>query len=128
MMNHQGSRRVFDLEQRLVDYVDLVLRFIEASTYSETKQVLLNQLARSATSVALNYAEAMEAESNRDFIHKLKLSTKELRESHICIQILAKRPNVDVHACASIERETKELLLILSKSIRTTKQRLKDRD
>ncbi len=49
---------------------------------------LSSQLIRSGTSVSLNYGEAQSAESRRDFIHKMKISLKEMRETFICMKII----------------------------------------
>jgi four helix bundle protein len=54
---------------------------------SYASQHMSKQLIRSATSAALNYGEAQSAESSRDFLHKMKISLKELRESLVNLKI-----------------------------------------
>ena len=69
------------LEDRLIQFsINIILscRKIEKSFAAEH---LAKQLIRSATSAALNYGEARSAESTRDFLHKMKICLKELRES-----------------------------------------------
>ena len=81
---------------------------------------LARQLSRSGTSVSLNYGEALSAESRRDFIHKMKVILKELRETRICLKLISFGG-----LCNSIEdmniaqKECSELILIFSKSIDT---------
>ena len=81
---------------------------------------LSSQLIRSGTSVALNYGEAQSGESKRDFIHKLKIILKELRESHICLKIIEKTQSCsDVKELEIIKIECNELTSIFVKSITT---------
>ncbi|UGU17751.1 four helix bundle protein [Sinomicrobium kalidii] len=77
----------YDLEERLIRFsVDVILACgkLEGGFAS---QHLSKQLIRSTTSVALNYGEAQSAESKRDFLHKMKVCLKELRESLINLKI-----------------------------------------
>ena len=81
-----------------------------------------DQLLRSATSVAANYAEASEAESTADFVHKMKVAMKELKESRVWL-IFASR----LAPCESVESlraESRELLLMVGKSINTASARM----
>jgi four helix bundle protein len=81
---------------------------------------LRNQLIRSGTSPALNYAEAQFAESKRDFIHKIKVVLKELCETRVCLKMIAK-----MMLCKNSEklvrviRESNELVAIFVRSIKT---------
>ncbi len=75
------------LEERLIKFsVDVILlcKTIDKSFASEH---LTKQLIRSSTSVALNYGEARSGESTKDFLHKMKISLKELRESYVNMKI-----------------------------------------
>lgn len=77
----------YDLEERLIQFsVDIIIVCgkIDGDFAS---QHLCKQLIRSATSSALNYGEAQSAESSRDFLHKMKLCLKELRESLVNLKI-----------------------------------------
>jgi four helix bundle protein len=76
-----------NLEERLIQFsVDIILMCnkVEKSFASEH---LAKQLIRSATSSALNYGEARSGESTNDFLHKMKICLKELRESYINLKI-----------------------------------------
>jgi len=79
-----------DLEERLINF--------SVSVFTQTKNIantrdyrsLVDQVRRSATSPALNYGEAQSAESTNDFIHKLGIVVKELRETYNALRILSK--------------------------------------
>lgn len=80
----------YNLENRLIEMGVLVLNYTRNPGPEFGVQHLFKQLARSASSAALNYGEAQSAESRKDFIHKLKLSLKELRESRVNLLLLTK--------------------------------------
>ena len=71
------------LEERLIDFAVLIVSVVEALPNSKAGNHIANQLIRSGTSPAPNYGEAQSAESHKDFIHKLKISLKELRETMV---------------------------------------------
>ena len=73
----------YNLENRLIDYAVRVIRLTEALPRTTTGSHIRGQLVRSGTSPAPNYAEAQSAESCTDFVHKLKVALKELRESEL---------------------------------------------
>ncbi len=80
-----------DIEDRLVDFAVRILKLCEALP---TKMVgathIRGQLVRSGTSPAPNYGEARGAESQKDFVHKLKIVLKELNESRVWLKIIAR--------------------------------------
>lgn len=78
----------YDLQQRLLNFSSEILDLVQALPKDRIGHHLGNQLMRSGTSPCLNYAEAMGAESQKDFIHKLRIALKELRESQVCLQLL----------------------------------------
>ncbi len=85
---------------------------------------LSGQLLRFATSPALNYGEAQGAESKKDFVHKLGVVLKELRESLNCLKILAgtnyiKTDNIVITEC-------NELVSIFVKSVETNKRKMEE--
>src|SRR6187399_1212166 len=77
-----------ELEQRLINFSVITNEIADALPKKKTASNLSGQLARSCTSAALNYGEAQSGESRKDFIHKLKVVLKELRESYICLRII----------------------------------------
>ena len=74
----------FDLEDRLIDFAVRIIRTSESLPKSKVGKHIAGQLIRSGTSPAPNYGEeAQSAESRSDFIHRMKISLKELRETRI---------------------------------------------
>ena len=80
----------FQLEDRLTDFAVLVIEIVNDLPNSKAGNHLAGQLVRSGTSPALNYGEAQSGESRKDFIHKIKVVLKELRETFICLKIINK--------------------------------------
>ena len=81
--------RKFNLEELLTDFAVEIINIVEALPKNPVCRHLgSNQLLRSGTSPALNYGEAQAAESRADFIHKIKIILKELRESFICLIVV----------------------------------------
>lgn len=82
---------------------------------------LIKQLIRSVTSAALNYGEAQSAESRRDFVHKMKICLKELRESQVNLRILQEADLIeDIETYKQLIRESNELVAIFTTSVKTT--------
>jgi four helix bundle protein len=78
----------FDLEERLISFAVSIIDIIETMPDTKAANHLSGQLLRSGTSPALNYGEAQSGESRKDFVHKIKLVLKELRESYVCLKII----------------------------------------
>jgi len=114
------------LEERLIQFavdVILVCKTIDNSFASEH---LAKQLIRSATSVALNYAEAQSGESMRDFLHKLKICLKELRECLVNMRIQKGAFLIqDINKLDILLKENNELISIFVASIKTASSKLK---
>ncbi len=77
------------------------------------------QILRSGTSPALNYGEAQSAESKEDFIHKMKICQKELRETLICLKIISSRNWFRSEKLADLMAENNELIAIFVASTKT---------
>ena len=82
----------FDLEDRFIDYVIDVSNIVDVIDNSKLGNHISGQLTRSSSSPALNYGEAQSAESRKDFVHKLKIVLKELKESRIGLKIIERKP------------------------------------
>ncbi|MEI6948826.1 four helix bundle protein [Paraflavisolibacter sp. H34] len=83
---------------------------------------LENQLSRSGTAPALLYGEVQAAESRNDFIHKMKILLKELRETRITLRIIDEKPVVVHEKVKSTLKECNELIGIFTKSVSTAQQ------
>ena len=76
------------MEQRLIDFAVKIIEVTESLANTRAGNHLAGQLVRSGISPALQYGEAQSAESGNDFIHKLKILLKELRESLVLLKII----------------------------------------
>ena len=117
----------YDLEERLIKYSVLILDIVEELPDSKGANHLANQIVRSGTAPSLMYGEAQSSESRKDFIHKMRLSLKELRETYVCVKIInAKcytgKQNDNLTLALS---EGYELISIFVKSIATAIQNFK---
>ena len=116
------------MEDRLVDFAVRVGRVAEALPRTYLGRHVARQLVRSATSAAPNYAEGCVAESPRDFVHKLSLSLKELRETKVWLRIITKSRLLAASRLASVEDEVDQLCAILASSIKTVRQKAERRN
>ena len=78
----------YDLEERLIQFALLIIDIVKMLPNTRAGNHIAGQLIRSGTSPAFNYGEAQVAESRDDFIHKMKICLKELKETHIAVQII----------------------------------------
>lgn len=92
--------------------------------FDKKEFVLSKQLLRSGTSVGANIREAVNAESKKDFIHKLAIAQKECDESIYWLELLKETKYIDVNEFESLENEATELLKIIKSIIITTKNKM----
>ncbi len=117
------AEREYDLEDRLLEYAASVIRLVEKMLSTRAGNHVGGQLLRSGTSPLFNHGEAQAAESPRDFIHKMKVCLKELRESHRALRLVRKVPLInDPTDVDPFLRETDELIRIFVTSIRTAQK------
>ena len=117
------KERKFDLQDRLIDYAVRIINLSEALPNTKAGKHVSSQMLRSGTSPAPNYGEAQSAESPADFVHKLKLSLKDLRETEIWLKIIVKAKMIKpASQLVPILQETDELIAILFTSIETAKK------
>ena len=116
--------RTFDLENRLIEFAASIILFTNSVNKSYAGIHLSNQITRSGTSPALNYGEAQASESRKDFIHKMNICLKELRETKSCLQIISKthRSNNKEQLEKNLN-EASELIAIFTKSVSTAKRK-----
>ncbi len=121
------NQKAIDLESRLIRFAVRVISIAESLAGTKAGNHLANQLVRSGTSPALNYGEAQDAESKTDFIHKLKIVAKELRETRVSLHIIELMGSAgstnDLRECSD---ECNQLISIFLKSIRTSRSSRQD--
>jgi len=107
------------LEERLIDFAVIIVSVVEALPNSKAGNHIANQLIRSGTSPAPNYGEAQSAESRKDFIHKMKISLKELRETMVWLKIIARKHLSHCEEIPTAMAECNELIAIFVSSTKT---------
>ena len=116
-----------ELEDRITKFAARCVKVCEALPVKRVGSAnFSDQLFRSSTSVAANYAEATQAESRKDFVHKLKIALKELTESRTWLKIIAEAGYVGKSSLAALIGESDELMRILSSSVITARRGLAD--
>jgi four helix bundle protein len=120
------ENRTYDLEERLIDFAVRIIRTAESLPKTRVGNHIAGQLIRCGTSSAPNYGEAQSAESRADFIHKMKICLKELRETKVWL-LMIKRANLitPVSKLMPLIEENDELISIFVSSIKTSKQKSK---
>ncbi len=93
-MNQKASRD-FDLQDRLIEFVVRVMSVVEALPNNRIGNHVAGQLLRSGTAPAPNHGEAQSAESCKDFVHKMKIALKELRETHVWLLMIQRKPLIE---------------------------------
>jgi len=117
--------KLYDLEDRLIAFTLLIIQIVELLPSDKIGNHLGGQLLRSGTSPALNYGEAQSAESKHDFIHKMKICLKELKETRVALKIIIRKPLIKENKILDKGfNESEELIAIFGKSIETAKKNL----
>ncbi|MDP2113596.1 MAG: four helix bundle protein [Bacteroidota bacterium] len=113
-----------ELEERLIRFAVNIIKLSEGVKPSIAGKRMSDQIVRSGSSTALNYGEAQSAESGRDFVHKLGICLKELRETYINLRII---DGAELHSdkifVTNLILESNELISIFVKSIETSKRK-----
>lgn len=112
-----------DIEDRLIRFAVRVVKLCDEMKHSRARNHVAGQLLRSGTAPAAHYAEARNAESHKDFVHKMRLGLKELNESRIWLQILMDAELVAAGRLQNLHKECQELCRIFGASIATTKSK-----
>ena len=119
----ENKNRKYDLEERLINFAVRIINIVEALPNTQAGNHIAGQSVRCGTAAAPNYGEAQSAESPRDFIHKMKIALKELRETLVWLKvILKKRLLINLKEVESLITETNELISIFVTSIKTAKK------
>jgi len=115
------NKTKYDLEERLLNYSVRIIKIVEKIPNTRTGSHIAGQLLRSGTSPYPNHGEAQSAESPKDFIHKLRISLKELRETQRWLMLIQRIPLIKpAEKLDKILQETEELIKIFVSSIKTT--------
>lgn len=119
------SNRKYDLEDRLVDYTCRMIDVVEALPGTRAGNYIAGQLIKSCHSPTFNYGEAQAAESTKDFVHKMRVILKELKECRTALKVIRKKEMIKpVVKLAGVYKETEELVAITGKSISTARKKI----
>ncbi|HZV68854.1 MAG TPA: four helix bundle protein [Saprospiraceae bacterium] len=114
-----------NLEERLINFAVSIISIAEKIKKSYAGNDLSTQLIRSSTSSAQNYAEAQSSESRKDFLHKIKIVLKELRETRVSLIIVQKTELYpDDDNIKSAIKESNELIAIFVTSTVTARKNM----
>ena len=111
----------YDLEERLLDYAVRIIRLVDALPATRAGRHVADQLLRCGTSPLANHGELQAAESRNDFIHKLGICLKEIREARRWIRLVHRAPLLAPKKVEPLVAETEALIKIFAASIRTAK-------
>jgi len=118
-----------ELEERLIDFAVIVTKITRTFPSDTEGNYYKDQIIRSSGSPALNYGEAMGAESRKDFIHKSRIVLKELRETYVALKISNK---LDLDQSNNLMqkaiRENNELIAIFVKTLQTSQNNLNNQN
>ncbi len=117
------KKQKYDIEDRLIRFAVAILKLADALPNTRAGNHIANQIVRSGTSPAPNYGEAQGAESRKDFIHKMNICLKELRETFVWLKIVKLRAMIKSQA--KLEKliiECEELISVFVSSVKTAKK------
>lgn len=119
----QFSRRnqKYDLKERTAKFAEDVIDFVRTLKSNSVNSRIISQLVGSSGSFGANYCEATEAESKKDFIHKIGICKKEIKETKHWLRLLARSNPEHKEKIRELWKEVQELLLIFSKISRSSK-------
>jgi four helix bundle protein len=120
------SKAVYDLEDRLLDFAAKIVELTESLPKTRAGNHIAGQLLRCGTSSLSNHGEVEAAESRRDFLHKLRICLKELRETKRWLRLVGRLKKFGAPAnFSSCLNEVEELIRIFVASVRTTERNAK---
>jgi four helix bundle protein len=117
------EKKNHDLQERLIEFTICCIYISEKLPRTNSGNYYSSQLVRSSGSVSLNYGEVQSAESRKDFIHKVKVVLKELRETNINLTIIYRKPFLQSNEVNNALIEVDELISIFVSSINTARKK-----
>ncbi len=123
MPKEEDKDKKYNLDKRLIDFAVRVINVVEALPNTRAGNHIAGQLVRCGTSPAPNYGEAQSAESRNDFIHKIKIVLKELRETKVWLKIIQLKSLLkSTREIELLIAECDELISIFVTSVRTAEK------
>lgn len=122
-MTNEINPKRYDLEERTAKFGEAVINFAKKIKEDSVARPLISQLVRSGTSVGANYSEADDAESKKDFKHKIGICKKEARESKHWLRMIAMAVPESKQEAKILWQEAKELNLIFNAIVNKIKEK-----
>ncbi len=120
------KKKKFDLLERLIDFAVRIIKVAEALPNTKAGNHIKGQILKSGTSPAPNYSESQSAESRSDFIHKIKIALKELRETKVWLIVIYRTEMIKPRTrLIPLISENDELISILFRSVETARKNLR---
>ena len=117
------AKRVYDLENRLIEFAARVIDVVESLPHTRAGNYIIGQLIRCGIAPPLLYGEAQAAESPDDFIHKMKVVLKELKETRVCLKLIIRKEMIKpASRLDGLENECEQLIKIVATSIETARK------
>jgi four helix bundle protein len=116
-----------EFHERLLSYGVRIIKLVGSLPKTLVGRRIGDQLLRSGISVGAHYEEAQAAESRDDFVHKLQIALKELRESNYWLRLLYLSETIPPNRLAELIEESNQVRAMLSKAVATTKSKTKIR-
>lgn len=114
----KGGGKKFDLEERTARFGEEVIRFLKKIKETALTRHLIDQLVGCSTSLGANYLEAQDAQSKKDFRHKVAICRKESREALHFLRMMAAAVPESADRGRELWKEAKELNLIFGAILR----------
>ncbi len=112
-----------ELEDRLIQFSVSIIKIADKLKNTRAGTTVANQMVRSGISPALNYGEAQSAESKNDFIHKIQITLKELRETQVALKITKEAQlHNDIDLIDEAIKENDELVSIFVSTVNTLRK------
>ncbi|MDP3900404.1 MAG: four helix bundle protein [bacterium] len=121
MSNAEMTKHPYDLEERTAIFGEEIIKFCKQIPRNPITDPLIIQLTKSGTSVGANYCEADDAESKKDFCHKIGICKKEARESKHWLRMIVTAVPILAPQARVLWQEAKELNLIFNKIVKTSR-------
>jgi len=126
MTQTPNRNQKYDLEERTAKFAESVIELMKKLPQNSINKRMVEQCVGSSGSIGANYCEANEAESKRDFQHKIGICKKETKETKHWIRLLAKANPEFTEEFRVIWQEAQELLLIFSSIIKSSKKKFEN--
>lgn len=120
MSNETKHHKKYDLEERTSKFGEEIINFAQTIDKNETTSSLITQLVKAGTSIGANYCEADDAESRKDFKHKIGIAKKEARETKYWLRMIAVAYPKSKDQAGILWQEAKELNLIFNAIVNST--------